>query len=59
MTTYRPNLLSEVNLTSQGHFKVAPFKMAAISETTGRRAKISLIWAQRVYVDYIQANSAV
>ena len=33
--------------------------MAAISKMADRRAKISLIWAQRVYVDYIEAISAV
>ena len=57
-TTCRPILLSEVDLTFQGHVKVMAFKMAAISETAGRRAKISKNWAHRVCVDYIGTTSA-
>ena len=45
--------MSEVNLTFQCHFKVVSFKMDAIWETTGRIAKISLIWTQRVYADLV------
>ena len=46
-------------MSFQCHFKVKAFKMAAISETTSRRAKISSIWAQRVSVDCIQTKSTV
>ena len=52
-TTYRLNLVSEVDLTFQGHSKVMHVNMAHNSSTAGRRAKIRQIWAQRVYVDYI------
>ena len=51
--------MSESNLTFQGHIYVATFKMAAILETAGCRAKISKIWAQVVYVDYIETKSDV
>ena len=50
-------MLSEVNLTFQGHVKVTAFKMAAISETADRRPKISKNWSQMVYIDYIQTKS--